>query len=212
MTSEIKRIKKNLTYRIVTIDGEHYLMDTGTPFWKGLFPYSFWLFPHPAYKLDDNTVVLDLIEETNDDLGKTLGIGAAGGGLAFFLTPLVEYFDMLTSSLINGLILFLSLTVILLTRIYYSKLNKESINKIVDFEKLETEQLIIRPSSISYFFKFNIFYVFFLGMGIMSMVAFLMYGNIFILLVSMVLFFFILIFNITNVMPDETYGKLVNPQ
>jgi len=51
VTSEIKRIKKNVTYRIVTIDGEDYLMDTGAPFWKGVFPYSFWLFSHLGYKL-----------------------------------------------------------------------------------------------------------------------------------------------------------------
>jgi len=210
MTSEIKRIKKNLTYRIVTIDGEHYLMDTGRPFWKGLFPYSFWVFSHPGYKLDDEKV-LDAVEETGDGKWKTLALGSVGGGSAFFLTPLVEYLDMPTSSLINGLILLLSLTVILFTRLYYSKQNKEKINKIVDLTQLKTEKLIIRPS-ISYFLKFTLLYIIFLGLTIMSFGMFIDYGNIIALLCSMFLFFFALIFNITNVRPDETYGKLANPK
>ncbi|RKL67273.1 hypothetical protein CR203_12255 [Salipaludibacillus neizhouensis] len=79
MTSEIKKIKKNMTYHIVTIDGEHYLMDTGAPFWKGLFPYSFWLFSHPGYKVDDEKV-LNEVQETTDMRRKTLSIGLAGGG------------------------------------------------------------------------------------------------------------------------------------
>ncbi|MCR6109797.1 DUF443 family protein [Bacillus sp. A301a_S52] len=208
MTSEIKRIKKNLTYRIVTIDGEHYLMDTGTPFWKGLFPYSFWLFSHPAYKLH-NGKVLDEVPETSDGLWKTLAIGSVGGGSAFFLTPLVEYFDMPTSSLINGLILLLSLIVILFTRLFYSKQNKEKIDKIVDLTQLEMKKLIIRPS-IPYFLGFTLLYIIFLGLSVLFVGMFIVYGNIIALCCSMYLFFFVLIFNIGNVIPDKTYGKLAN--
>ncbi|UTR13815.1 DUF443 domain-containing protein [Salipaludibacillus sp. LMS25] len=192
----------------MTIDGEHYLMDTGRPFWKGLFPYSFWLFPHPGYKLDDDKV-LNEVQEIQDDLGKTLGIGAAGGGGAFFLTPLMEYFNLSTSSQINGLILFLALTVILFSRFYYSKQSEEKINKIVNLTQLETKKLIIRPS-ISYFLKFTLLYISFIGLSILSVGIFIEYGNMIALLCSMVLFFFLLIFNIINLRPDETYGKLAN--
>jgi uncharacterized membrane protein (TIGR01218 family) len=205
MTSEIKRIKKNLTYCIVTIDGERYLMDTGRPFWKGLIPYSFWLFPHPSYKLDDDKV-LNEVQEIQDDLGKTLGIGAGG---AFFLTPLMEYFNLSTSSLMNGLILFLALTVILFSRFYYSKQSEDKIKKIVNLTQLETKKLIIRPS-ISYFLKFTLLYISFLGLSILSVGIFIEYGNMIALLCSMFLFFFLLIFNIINVRPNETYGKFAN--
>jgi len=209
MTSEIKRIKKNLTYRIVTIDGEHYLMDTGRPFWKGLFPYSFWVFSHPGYKLDDEKV-LDAVEETGDGKWKTLALGSIGGGSAFFLTPLVEYLDMPTSSITNIAILLLALTVILFMRFYYSKQNKENINKIVDFEQLKKEKIIIRPS-VSYFFKFTLIYLFILGILFLFLAAFIELGNLVLLMVSMYLFFFALIFNIANVRPGQTYGKLANP-
>jgi uncharacterized membrane protein (TIGR01218 family) len=206
MTSEIKRIKKNLTYRIVTIDGDHYLMDTGRPFWKGLFPYSFWLFSHPAYKLH-NDEVLDEVPETSDGLWKTLAIGSFGGGSAFFLTPLVEYFNIPTSSLINVLILLLFLIVILFTRLYHSKQNKEKINKIVDLTQLEMEKLKIRPS-ISYFLGFTLLYIIFLGLSVLFVGMFIEYGNIIALCCSMYLIFFVSIFNIANVIPDKTTASL----
>jgi uncharacterized membrane protein (TIGR01218 family) len=209
MPSEIKRIKKNLTYRIVTIDGEHYLMDTGSPFWKGLFPYSFWLFSHPAYKLQDDKVLGEL-EEVHDDQGKVVALGSAGAGGAFFLRPFMDYLNIPTSAMINILILTIALAITLYIRLYYSKRTKEKINKKIAVETLKTEQLVIRPSSIVVFLKFTMFYAFFLGMGILSIGLFVEHGNIIALLGSMVAFFFILIFNITNVMPDETYGKLVN--
>ncbi|MCR6105712.1 DUF443 family protein [Salipaludibacillus agaradhaerens] len=41
MSSEITWVKKKLRYRVVTINGDHYLIDIGYPFWKGLLPYSF---------------------------------------------------------------------------------------------------------------------------------------------------------------------------
>jgi len=211
MTSEIKRIKKNLTYRIVTIDGENYLMDTGAPFWKGLFPYSFWLFPHPAYKLDDEKV-LNEVEETTDLRGRTLSIGLASGGGGILISPLVENFNIPSSPTINIVILIFALTITLLMRIYYSKRNREQFHKIANIENLKTEELVIRPSSVSYFIKFSMFYVFLLGMSILSVGMFVEYGNILALLLSMVFFFFFLIFNSISVIPDQTYGKLANPK
>ncbi|UJW56915.1 DUF443 family protein [Bacillus sp. A116_S68] len=208
MASEIKKIKKNLTYRIVTIDGDHYLMDTGRPFWKGLLLYSFWLFPHSAYRLH-SVKVLDEVPETSDGLWKTLAIGSVGGGSAFFLTPLVEYFDMPTSSIINTVILLLALTVILFTRFYYSKQNKKSISKILDIEQLKKEKIVIRPS-VSYFFLFTFLYLITSGILFLFLTAFIQFGNLLLLISSMYFFFFVLIFNIGNVIPDKTYGKLAN--
>ncbi|UTR13809.1 DUF443 domain-containing protein [Salipaludibacillus sp. LMS25] len=208
MTSEIKRIRKNMTYRIVTIDGEHYLMDTGTPVWKGLFPYSFWLFSHPGYKLDDDKV-LDAAEESGDGLWKTLALGSVGGGTAFFLTPLMEYLNIPTSSFINFLILFLVLTVVLFTRVYYSNLNKAKLDRIVDLKKLKVAKLRIRPS-MSYLVMYTILYVLLLAITIFIFIGFIETGNAVALLCSMFLFFFVLIINTGNVIPDKTYGKLAN--
>jgi len=208
MTSEIKRIKKNLTYCIVMIDGERYLMDAGRPFWKGVFPYSFWLFSHPGYKLQDVKVLVEL-DEVNEDRGKTVAIGSAGVAGSFFLRPLMDYLNIPTSPMINSVILIFALTITLLIRIYHSKRNKEKMNKIVDLRQLKTEKLIIRPS-ISYFLKFTLLYILFLGLSIMSVGLFIEYGNIIALLCSMFLFYFALICNIANVRPDETYGKLAN--
>ncbi|MCR6105706.1 DUF443 family protein [Salipaludibacillus agaradhaerens] len=209
MPSEIKRIKKNLTYRIVTIDGEHYLMDTGTPFWKGLFPYSYWLFSHPAYKLQDDKVLGEL-DEIHDDRGEVVALGSAGAGGSIFLRPFVDFFDIPTSAMINSIILIIALAITLSIRLYYSKRTKEKINKKIAVEKLKTEQLVIRPSSIAYFLQFSMFYVFFLGMGVMSIGGFVVYGNMLLLIGAMFYFFFMLMFNSTSVIPDKTYGKLAN--
>ncbi|UTR13812.1 DUF443 domain-containing protein [Salipaludibacillus sp. LMS25] len=209
MTSEIKRIKKNLTYRIVTIDGEEYVMDTGAPVWKGLLPYSFWLFSHPGYKLQDDKVLGEL-EEVHDDRGKVVALGSAGAGVSIFLRPFVDFFNIPTSATINSIILIIALAITLYIRLYYSKRTKEKINKKIAVEKLKTEQLVIRPSSIAYFLQFTMFYVFVLGMGFMAVGLFVQYGNVIALLGSMFFFFFFLIFNSISVIPDKTYGKLAN--
>jgi hypothetical protein len=56
------------------------------------------------------------------------------------------------------------------------------------------------------------FYVFFLGMGVMSIGGFVVYGNMLLLIGAMFYFFFMLMFNSTSVIPDKTYGKLATPK
>jgi len=151
--------------------------------------------------------VLDVAEKTTD--GKTLWLGTIGGGLAFFLTPLLEYFNIPTSPRINFLILFLALTVILFTRVYYSKRNKAKLDRIVDVKKLKVTKLRIRPS-ISYLVMYTILYVSLLAITIFIFYGYIETGNIIALLCSMFLFFFVLMINTGNVIPDKTYGKLAN--
>ncbi|SDZ61571.1 tandem five-transmembrane protein [Evansella caseinilytica] len=105
--------------------------------------------------------MLDELQAAPDGQGKTAALGSVGVGASFFLRLFMDYLNMPTSRITNGVILVFALVVTLLIRLYYSKLNKQNISKIVDVTQLETEKLVIRPTSILYFFKFTIYYVFF---------------------------------------------------
>ena len=46
---------KNLRYRILVVNNETYILDLGHSIWKILFPFLFWVFRNPVYKVDQET-------------------------------------------------------------------------------------------------------------------------------------------------------------
>ncbi|WP_409372065.1 DUF443 family protein [Salipaludibacillus neizhouensis] len=97
-------------------------------------------------------------------------------------------------------------------RLYYCKRNKEKMNKIITRNQLKSEKLVIRPNNLIYFLKFSLMYMFVMVMGAVCIAGFISIGNVIMLLLAIVFFLFILVFNTVTVMPGQAYGKLANPK
>ncbi|UJW56914.1 DUF443 family protein [Bacillus sp. A116_S68] len=203
-------MKKKLRYRVVTIKGDHYLIDTGYPFWKGLLPYSFWLFPQTSFRFKDEKVLSELEIAKNEGSGKVTTLTGIGVGLSFFLRPIMDYLNMPTSKILNGTILLFALTVIFFLHFYYNRLNKENLTKILDVKQLKTEKLVIRPKSISHFVIYTFLYTVIVGLSILFVTGFIESGNIILLLCCMSFFYLMLFCSAIMVAPHKTYGKLAN--
>ncbi|UTR13824.1 DUF443 domain-containing protein [Salipaludibacillus sp. LMS25] len=203
-------VKKKLRYRVVTINGDHYLIDIGYPFWKGLLPYGFWLFPQTGFRLKDEKVLNDLEVAKNEGSGKVTTLTGIGVGLSFFLRPIMDHLNMPTSRILNGVILLFALTVILFSHLYYNRINKENLTQILDVKQLKTEKLVIRPKSISHFVIYTFLYTVIVGLSILFFTGFIESGNIILLLCCMSFFYLILLCGAIMVAPHKTYGKLAN--
>jgi len=47
----------NPRYRILEINDERYILDMGKSFWKVIFPFSYWILPNTAYKVNDYEII-----------------------------------------------------------------------------------------------------------------------------------------------------------
>src|SRR5699024_943096 len=86
MKSEVQHLANNERYRILMIDGEAYIMDIESSFWKIIFPFLFWLLPNHVFKVEDQTVIELLKTERMKKAGASYltfvtGISYAGGML-----------------------------------------------------------------------------------------------------------------------------------
>lgn len=108
MKCNVQDMSKNLRYRILTIDGEEYILDMGRSFLKNLFPFLFWMLPNTVFKMDDPNIVGKLkspeVSQTKTGNSSVLG-GGIGVLLASLLKPIADYFAIPNTPLINTLIL-----------------------------------------------------------------------------------------------------------
>ena len=95
MDCEVQDVKKNMRYKILSINGEHYLLDIRPSFWKNLFPFIFWLLPFRVFRIED-MVVLEKLKskkiKQKSSMNTVLFAGGAGVLISnLFLDPLVDY-------------------------------------------------------------------------------------------------------------------------
>jgi uncharacterized membrane protein (TIGR01218 family) len=107
MNCKVHGVYKNLRYRILVIDDQTYILDLGSSIWKILFPFFYWLFPNPVFKVENQEIVKKL-KSPEVHRTKTGGIGLLGGGIAVVIAnlmrPLTDNFDIQSSAFINSII------------------------------------------------------------------------------------------------------------
>ncbi|CDQ38555.1 hypothetical protein M948_05025 [Virgibacillus sp. CM-4] len=211
MKCEIQRVNKNIRYRILSINNnDYYLVDMGQSLWKILFPFLFWIFPHTVYKIDDEDMLRN-IQAPELKQAKTNYFSILGAGisilLANLLRPLMDYFNIQSSTLVNSIILIVVLIIAFLLRFYISNMNKKNLYKVAKTEQLSTDRLWIRPKSTKYCFQYLFFYLFFLGFTLISFVAFIEYGNVMMLFFATVFLFLLFIGSGMTVIDGNTTVK-----
>src|SRR5699024_8659724 len=196
MNNAIHRIHKNIRYRILSINGRHYLIDMDQPFWIFLCPFIYWLLPHKVYRIDNERTV-ERIKAARVASAKTgaspLAMGGISVALANVVNLILSYFDLGTPKMINIGILVVSILLFTIFRVYISKKNRNSLEREIVYEKLPIEKLRIWPTSIKHILLTFSSYLLFLFCTIVGAYAFIVEGNIFYFLMFsiMIIFFFI---------------------
>ncbi len=195
MKDNVEHLINNERYRLLTIDGETYIMDIESPFWKVIFPFFFWLFPNRIFKVEKNSVAEKLKTEKMQAKGGSFfifvtGISYTGGML---LVPLMDNFNVSIPPLINiGLLVFAVILVIILY-ISVSHYRKRKLDNVIELDRLPKSKLWIRPNSVGHLVNVVFSYLVLLVFNIFSFFVYIESKNIMILmLASLMLFGFLL--------------------
>src|SRR5699024_1952260 len=197
MNDNVQHLVNNERYRLLTIDGETYIMDIESPFWKVVFPFFFWLFPNRIFKVEKRSMA---------DKLKTEKIQAKGGSFFIFVTgisytsgmllvPLMDKFNVPISSLINiGLLVFAVILVIILY-IIDSHYRKRKLDNVLELDRLPQSKLWIRPNSVGHLANVVFSYLVLLGFSIVIFLGYIQTGNIMILMIASLMLFGLLLTN-----------------
>ncbi|QKY69798.1 DUF443 family protein [Lentibacillus sp. CBA3610] len=188
MNCKVQGVYKNLRYRILIIEEERYILDMGSSFWKILFPFFYWILPNTAYKVKDREII-EKIKTPGVKQSKTAWDGVLAGVvgviLANLLQPLVNYFDVESTPLVNSIIVAITLLIILSVFYYLNIRSKKSLSRVVNLEQYSKKRLWVRPQSFKHFAFISFFYLFFLGFTILSWGGFIQLANAIILFAGM---------------------------
>src|SRR5690625_7358237 len=97
-----------LRYKILTINQDHYIIDSDKPLWVLLFPFFYWLIPHTVYKIEDEEVLQQIkapeVELPKRRYGRKSIAGRISVVGANLLTSLRYYFTIPVTMTIKILI------------------------------------------------------------------------------------------------------------
>lgn len=195
MNCEVQHLYKNIRYRILIINGEQYILDMEQSFWKVIFPFFFWVFPTPVYKVEDQTIVEQLKEPKREKVGRLIVVSL--GGIAYvigiLLAPLMDYFEVPMSPLVNTILLIIALILVVLLNLSISYNRKKKLYNVVELAELQQDKLRVCPNSIKHVFKLSAVYIFLLGIVVLFFIGYIETQNIMLLIFTSVLWFLLLV-------------------
>ncbi|WP_269409911.1 DUF443 family protein [Lentibacillus daqui] len=154
MKCKVQGAYKNIRYRILTINGEDYIMDMGRSLWKIIFPFFYWMLPNPVYKVNEPNIVgkLKSPEVNQKDTGNSGPISAGIGiFIATMLRPLGDILALPDNTLVNSVILSLLVISVIVMIVTINYRCKKKLQKVVGLEQLPKSKLWIRPQSFKHF-------------------------------------------------------------
>src|SRR5699024_9940498 len=145
MNCEVQHLEDNIRYRILIIDGEQYILDMERSFWKTIFPFFVWMLPSAVFKVEDSSIVEQLKQPNKEKVGGSWVMSLAGIGyfLGILLAPLMGYFEIPMSPLVNIMLLVL---VLILVAIFYMSMSyrrKKKLENVIHLEGLSKRQVWI---------------------------------------------------------------------
>lgn len=210
MKCKVQRVSKNLRYRILTIEGEDYILDMGRSFWKMVFPFFFWIFPNFVYKVND----ADIAEQLKaPKVKQKVNYSAVlfGGGVSLLvanlLRPVEDFFNIPSSPYMNIMIVVIVVILVVLFRYFISNINKKNLNEVVELDNLSTDRLWIRPKSFGNFLQVLIDFLLFFGLAVLAFALFIEIGNVIALLCATAFLVVSLVFSGLTVIEGKTTVK-----
>lgn len=196
MKCKVQGVFKNLRYRILTINGEEYILDLWNSFWKIIFPFLFWIFPTSVFKVDEPNIV-EKLKASNESRTKTGNTSMLGAGVGVFLAsvlkPLSDYLAIPGSPIINAVILLVIVLFTFVLCMYINKMLKRKLYDIVNIKNLSTNKLWIKPKSVKHFFKVVVIYFFFLALTLLFFMMSIKDPDAVTLIFTMIAMFFLLL-------------------
>ncbi|WP_077306448.1 DUF443 family protein [Terribacillus halophilus] len=185
---EIRRLKGNLRYRVLIINEEYYLIDIGASPWKVVFPFLFWIFKNPGYKIDKETA-LQLITNPKVKTGQSAIYGLIGGGISItfssYLTTITDRLHIDTTIPINTIITIILTTLIILSFLFILIKLKKKVEKTINYSVLPRQEFKIYSPKLSHFIKISIVSLSLGAISVIFLIVFIQYNNLFILLTGL---------------------------
>ena len=213
MKVHVENVFKNMRYKIFSVDGDHYILEIKPSFWKILFPFLYWFFPFPVYKVEDAETIKRIKTPENWSMNKS-GVAASAGGFGALIAILLrgKIDDLVIHMPLIAKIISVIFTIlcILFIRLYVNRMKQRDLYKKVNLEQLDKSYVKVKPQSFKHVFQMILTYLFFLSFASLSYVTYFSLENIFVLLMgSIMLFVSLLVVNI-SVKEGWTKIKLIN--
>lgn len=199
MNSKVQPVYRNLRYRLLHVNDKNYIVDADQPSFVFIFPFIYWLLPLKVYVIEDEEIINALkVPIANQVKGKVSPFLGAGISvlIANLIRPLMDYFDISSTWMINSIIVCLLFSSAFYLRFLVSKLFKNNLQKTVNLAELPTKTMRIHPVSIVHVLKFMGGYCLFAILILATVYSFLAHINTLILLFTFILFCILLIFNV----------------
>lgn len=197
MNTEVFLILKNFRYQLIKTDNKFYIIDKDKPYLLVyLLPFLYWLFPKRIYQISEESANLLQTIPNKDTKNAKLSLFAVGISMTFasLLRPITDYFSIQITTSLASLIVALFAFCLIYFRFLIGKQNKKSILKTID---LNTEDnylsVYVFPIPFKKMFSFTAMNLFAMVIAAGAMIGFILHGNI-IILVTYIMFFFILLF------------------
>lgn len=209
MNCEVQRLDNNMRYRILIINGEQYILDMERSFWRIIFPFFVWMLPNKVFKVEDASITERLKEPNREKVGGAWVSSLVGISyfLGILLAPLMDYFEIPISPLVNVTLLIISLALVVLLYLSMSRHRKKKLENVIEIEMLPEHELWIRPKSKKQLFTLLAAYVWLLGFDVFIFAGYVVSRNIMLLIIASSLLFLLLLLNRITVEEGHTTVK-----
>src|SRR5690625_7485973 len=118
-------------------------------FWNTVFAFFNWILPTTVFKVEDSSIVERLKGPNKEKVGGGWVTSLAGIGyfIGILLAPLMGYFEIPMSPLVNTMLLVLALIFVTILYMSMSHRRKKKLETVVDLDELSRRELRILPSS-----------------------------------------------------------------
>ena len=149
MKVEIHNVLKNMRYKFFQMeDGTYYIVEIKPSFWKTLFPFLYWFFPFPIYKVEDEKIIEGIQTPESWSFDKSSAVLATGGVAVFIATIFRGKIEMFKTELplyIKIIFLIVMIFCVFLIRLFVNKVKFHDLYKHVDLKQLERFEIKVKP-------------------------------------------------------------------
>ena len=213
MKVSVHEVFRNMRYNFFEVDDVYYILETKPSFWKTIFPYLYWFFPFPVYKVEDKKVIGRIKNPESQSMNRSNVALSAGGFAVLTATLLRDKIDdlVIQTSLPMKIISVLFIVLcILFIRLYVNRVRQRNLYKIVDLTHLDKTYVKVKPQSFKHFIQIVSIYLFSLLFAALCYVTYISDGNLFILLVGSAMLFVLTVVSNISVKEGWTPIKFIN--
>ena len=213
MKVHVENVFKNMRYKLFSIDGVYYILEIRPSFWKSLFPFLYWFFPFPVYKVEDEETVERIKTPESWSMNKSSVAISAGGFAvlgAYYLRYLTESATFQFPVYLKFVIITLAMLSVIVLRLYVNRIKRKSLSNKVNLNQLRKREVNVKPQSFKQVIQMIISYVFFLFFVVIFYYSYIIDNNLLILLVASASLFVLTIISNISVKEGWTTIKFIN--